>query len=222
MRSFMRWIIVVVLGLTVAACGGSGGNKSSGDAAPSSSQLHARLLNADDVGASWKVGHSINAEDLAAFAQAPCESATISPALVKRLTAVTGTQFEPVDRAYRHLIELVVTGDPKQLDNDLQSVFTAIESCPSGGAAAGSAVAVTKLSIPKLGDQQAAYAVTQKSQGSSATALLLRAGYVRLGSVAVVVGLTDFQASSEGISQIGDDTFRALVTKATTKLRSTI
>jgi hypothetical protein len=214
---------VIAVGLALAACGGGGSSGGSGDgggngrAAPSSAQLHARLLTADDVGTQWKAGEPINSEDLAAFAQTPCAAATINPAVVKRLTAVVGAQFEPVDRSYRHLIELVVTGDATQLHKDLQSVFSAIESCDAAGSA-GVRVTVTQLSIPELGDQRAAYAVTQNPPDGSPAAMSLRTAYVRLGTVAVVVGLVDFRASKDGVSLVSDDNFRALLTKATTKL----
>ena len=219
MRSWTRWVGTVVVGLALTACGGGSG----GNAALTTAQIHSRLLNAADVGAAWKTGQAINAQDLAAFAQAPCESARTNQDVARRLTAVAGAQFEPVDRSYRHLIELVVTGSRDQLDNDLHNVFSTIESCNSGGAssATGPKTAVKKLAIRPLGDQQAAYTVIQTTPLGSANALSLRAAYVRLGSVAVMVGLFDFQTSAEGASQVSDDAFRAIVAKATAKLRAT-
>lgn len=211
----VRWFGVMVLCFALSACGSG---SSGGGGVPSTTQLRAHLLDASDVGPSWQPGQAINPQDLAAFSQAPCEPATLEPSVADRLTAVTGTQFEPATPAYRHLIELVVTGDAPQLSDDLRTLFSTIESCsPHPGKAT---VSVHRLTIPSLGDQQAAYDVIQTLPRNTTTALSVRVGYVRMGSVAVLVGLSDFQASAQGVSQVSDSTFRSILRAATTKLRT--
>jgi hypothetical protein len=213
MRSRIRLVGVLLLPvMLLVACGGNGTNNNK---PRSTAQLHAKLLNAADVGGSWRAGQPINPQDLAAFAQLPCETGSISPTIAKRLTAVTGTQFEPTDHSSRHLIELVVSGDPTQLSSDLRALFGAIESCSSTAN-----LTLTKLTIPALGDQRAAYVIMQPGPSGSKTMLNLRTGYVRLGAAAVVLGLADFHATSQGQSQISDDTYAQLLKNAVAKLNA--
>lgn len=225
MRARTRCVGFVAAIVGLVACGSSGTVSktrppTSTPTTLSTAQLQAMLLTAGDVGGGWKAGEPINPQDLAAVSQLPCEK-TISPAIAKRLTAVAGTQFEPVDRSYKHLIELVTTGNPTQLASDLQSLFGAIESCSTATSTGtgGAKLTVRTLTIPTLGDQHAAYAVTQAKSASSATALYLRSAYVRLGSVAVILGLADFQATAQGKSHVSDDAFIRLLQTAIAKLK---
>lgn len=231
MRARTRFLGLVMVFVGLVACGssGSGGGSGAGSekpsptgtpTTPSTAQLQARLLTAADVGSGWKAGQPLNPQDLAAFAQLPCDK-TVSPGVAKRLTAVTGTQFEPVDRSYKHLIELVSTGDPVQLAGDLSSLFRATEACLAAASTGpdGAKLTVKPLAMPTMGDQQAAFAVTQARPASPGTALYFRTAYVRLGGVAAMLGLADFQASAQGKSQISDETFTRLVQTAVTKLK---
>lgn len=174
---------------------------------PTAAQLQARLLGAGDVGAGWQVGGSINPEDLSSIGHAnPCGNDKIDPAVAKRLTAVTGVQFEPTDHSYKHFIELVLTGDPAQLGSDLHALMAALDSCP----------AVKDLSIPKLGDQQAAYVITD---AESANAVWhVRNAVVRVGPVAVAVGMTEILPSAQARPQISDDTFVKVLRTAVDKV----
>jgi hypothetical protein len=229
MRDRLRVLVLVALSVVLVACGGAGtttsetstGRQSSGgQTAMSIAPSQARLLTVSDLGTGWQPGAAINASDLAAFAQLPCEQSSLEPAVAKRLTAVTGVQFDPSDSSYKQLIELVVTGAPSQLDRDLRSLFDGIAAC--SGEAASSAkvmkVIVKSLSIPPLGDQRAAYSITQSGSSSAATTLCVRVGYVRLGSVAVALGLADFQATARGGSLLSDGTYVQFLKTAVAKL----
>ncbi|HET6965918.1 MAG TPA: hypothetical protein VFH58_14180 [Acidimicrobiales bacterium] len=211
----------LALSLALVGCGSSTSSKtgapsttatSSTTAAPSTTvptaaQLQARLLGAGDVGAGWQAGENITPEDLSSIAHAnPCGDDKIDPAVAKRLTAVTGMQFEPADRSYEHFIELVVTGDPTQLDSDLHALMADLESCP----------AVKDLSIPKLGDQQAAYVMT--AEESANAVWHVRNAVVRIGPVAVVVGMTEVLPSAQATPQISDETFTKVLRTAVTKV----
>jgi hypothetical protein len=220
----MVGVAVAVFGLVACGSGGSSGKPTppTGRAStPSVAQLQVRLLTAADAGTAWKNGQPINAQDLAAFAQVPCRGTALAKPVATRLTAVTGVQFEPADRSYRHLIELVVTGAPAQLDRDLGQLFAAIESCSAKATTSPSAghVSVKKLAVAALGDQRSAYSALEQLP-SAATALSLRAGYVRVGATAVLLALADFQATKQGASKITDATFVQLLTSAVDKLRS--
>lgn len=220
MRGRIRFVSLVAVMAALVACGGSSGGSGTAGRSPTHSspatasppQLSERLLTAADVGPGWQAGEPINPQDLAAFAQLPCDR-TLDPALAKRLTAVAGVQFSPADRSYKHVIELVAAGPASRLAADLQSLFTAIQSCR-----AGAGVTVRALDLPALGDQSRGFAATQKSPQAAAATLSLRTAYVRVGSHAVLVGVADFQAGAKGTSTISDKAYVALVQKAVANL----
>ena len=218
----MRKLILVpgllLVASTVVGCGGNGATSArpsphASTSAPTTN-WSGKLLTAADVGPGWQTGQPLNSADLAAFAQLPCERSTLSPAVAKRLSAATGVQFEPTDRSYKHVIELVVTGESARLADDLASLFAAVESCSTSG----SGVDVERLPTPQLGDQRAAYAIHQPGPSGSTTTIYVRTGYVRLGSSAVALGLADFGATTTGKSQITDETYLALLNAAVAKL----
>lgn len=214
---------VIMLGLSVAlvACG-SGTTRQTvapSTTIPSTAQLEARLLDVGDVGAGWKVGPAINPQDLSSVSQSiPCSDVTIDPSVAKRLTAVTGIQFEPRDGSSRQMIELVITGESKQLDSDLQALIGAMDSCSAKTAttSATSKLTVQKFAIPKLGDQQAAYVMTDSAD--SAGAFYVRSAIIRVGSIAVAFGLTEVVATPQDKPQISDDTFVKILKTAVDKL----
>lgn len=180
-------------------------------------QIQSRLLTAAELDG-WQPGSVINSDDLASFAQLPCEGADLDPVIAQRLIAVTGVQFEPVDHSYKHLIELVATGDAAQLGSDLGALFGAVESCSTNAAATSPRVTVNPFTIPTMGDQQAAYGLTLTDASSTSTVVYVRIGYVRIGPLAVALGLADFEATSSGASDVDDQTYRALLQAAVAKL----
>lgn len=226
----MRFILVLAFTVVLAACGsGKTGGKATTPpvtavTTPSTAQLQARLLTVSDVGSSWNVGPAINSEDLSSVTQSiPCPDAAINPTIAKRLTAVTGIQFEPADRSYKHMIELAITGDPARLDSDLQTLFGALDACATTTSTATGTTKLTvkRLSIPDLGDQRAAFVMTglDESAGSSAT-WYVRNAAVRVGPVAIMLGLTEILATPQDKPQISDESFVQLVQTAVGKLHS--
>lgn len=217
---------MLALGLSalLVACGSHGAGKST--PAPSSGvrtttqpsstaatqsvdQLRARLLVVGDLGGSWRLGSPINAMDLASVGQAvPC----IDPAVAGRLTAVVGTQFEPTDRSYKHMIELVIVGEPAQLNGDLHALFEAVDSCGASAAATDTGKAsVTPLDLPPLGEQRAGF-VTRSESGWYG-----RNAFVRVGPVAVAFGLTE-ALGPQTKPQVSDETFLQLLRTAVSRL----
>jgi hypothetical protein len=213
--------IVAIFGLVVAlaACGDSG-TTSQPTTTLSPTQLHAKLLDVGGVGAGWQVGHAVNDADFSDATQIPCEGVTLDPAVTQRLTPVTGVQFEPTDQSYKHLIEFVLTGDPKQLDADLQTYFTTLERCSTvtTTTAGASAVTVNELTIPRLGDQRAAYVLTGKESPGSDITWYGRSAAVRVGSIAIELGLTEILSTTQDKPQISDDGFVKILQTAVAKL----
>ncbi len=174
-----------------------------------------------DIEAGWQGGQAITPEDLSSVGQSiPCSELTLDPAVAKRLTAVTGIQFEPTDHSRKHLIELVITGQPKQLADDLQTLFGAMDSCSTKTATTtGTAkLTVKEFAIPSLGDQQAAYVMTDTAD--SAGAFYVRNAIVRFGSVAVALGLLEVVPTAQATPQISDATFVKILKTAADRLRT--
>jgi hypothetical protein len=98
-------------------------------APPSLEQVDAMLLDERDIGSAWQLGPAVIDADLSDATQLPCPDTAINPNIAGRLTPITGVQFEPVDQSSKHLIEFAVTGQPEQLDADLQVLFDAMDAC---------------------------------------------------------------------------------------------
>lgn len=176
--------------------------------------LSGRLLTVADVGAGWKLSNPVNEDDLASAAQLPCEDQAINPTIAARLRGVTGVQFEPVDGAYRHLIEFVLVGEPDRLAADIGILDEAMRACPVG--VPGGLDRMDTLALPPLGDQRVGlhYAATQ---GPDAV-WDIRAATVRVGGRAVHVGLVEILATPDAEPFVSDDGFVALVTTAVARL----
>ncbi len=224
MRARVRWAVAPVLAAALVACGNAAPTSKPGATTPaptttlSTAQLTSRLLGVDAVGAGWQVGSPINPADLSSFAQVPCEEVTLDPAVASRLTAATGIQFEPTDNSYKHIIELVAVGEPRQLASDLGALLGAIESC-AGTASTKAANGMLKtLTIPALGEQRAAYIGSIAESPGSPTTWYVRFGFVRLGSVAVSLGLTEILATPQDEPHVSDSEYVQLLTAAVTRI----
>lgn len=173
------------------------------------------LLTVADVGPTWQVSNAINDMDLASFAQVPCDGVAVNPAVVARLTASIGVQFEPVDRSYKHLMQLVAVGAPTQLAADLQALHDATATCPSGEPSA-STVGVQPFALPAgLGDQR----FGQLLRGYEGDSLwYVRGAVVRVGGIAVSIGLVEIVSNAQPVPTISDAAFVELVTTAVAKL----
>ena len=185
---------------------------------PSPEQLEPMLLDTSDAGTGWQLGPAITEADLTDATQIPCPDTAINPTIATRLTPVTGVQFEPVDRSSKHLIEFVVTGQPEQLGADLQVLFDAMDACAATtptSLGTGS-LTVEPLGIPELGDQRAAY--TLIGVESPDATWYVRNADVRVGALAVEVGLTEILQTPDDAPSISDDEFVQLVQTAVGKL----
>jgi hypothetical protein len=202
--------LILTLGLAVllVACAGPG-SRDTASRPPTPAQVEAKLLTLDDLGAGWRAGQAINSADLSSVTESiPCSDVTIDPVVAKRLKAVTGIQFEPADRSYKHLIQLAMTGASAQLANDLRKLFAAMDSCAvKASASPGTAkLTLNRFTVPQLGDQRAAYVmITRESAGSR---WYVRNAIVRVGPVAIAFGLAEILATPDAGPQISDDWFQ--------------
>ncbi len=181
-------------------------------------QLDAMLLDASDVGAAWQLGPAVTDADLADASQIPCPDTAIDPGVTDRLTPVTGVQFEPVDHSSKHLIEFAVTGQPEQLDGDLQVLFDSMDACAATTPTTigTGSLTVDPLTIPELGDQRAAY--TLIGVESPDETWYIRNAEVRVGAIAVEVGLTEILQPPDNEPSISDAEFIQLIQTAVAKL----
>lgn len=189
---------------------------------PPSEQLDAMLLDARDVGSStWQLGPPITDADLADATQLPCPDTAINPTIADRLTPITGVQFEPVDQSSKHLIEFAVTGQPEQLEADLQVLFGAMDACAATTPTTigTESLTVEQLTIPELGDQRRAYALIGVE--SAEATWYVRDAEVRVGSIAVEVGLTEILQAPDDEPSVSDGEFVQLVETAVAKLDGT-
>lgn len=229
MRTWTNMMAVLGLAVAVVACGDDGATSETAAPPPttttttttvSTAQLDAMLLDVSDVGAHWKADHEVTQEDLAAFTQLPCENSAINPTIAERLTADTGIQFEPTDGSYKHMIELLVTGDPGQLSHDLEILYGAYQACSATVATTSDtgALTVDELTLPELGDQRFAYVLSDLESPDSEMTWHVRLAMVRVGPIAVGLGLTEILPTPGTEPQISDEEFVQLLETAVAKV----
>lgn len=221
---YARVGIAVVFGLAgvLAGCGGDDTATPTTESAATTapvSDLETMLLGASDVAANWQVGPPITDADLTDATQIPCPDTAINPTIADRLTPVTGIQFEPTDGSPVHLIEFVRTGEPDRLAADLQVLFDAMDACAATTPTTTETGSLTvgSLAVPELGDQRAAYTLIGV-EAPDATWYVRRAS-VRVGSLAVEVGLTEILQTPGDEPSISDDEFVRLVGTAVGRLQ---
>lgn len=231
MRAATTFLAVVGLTAGLLSCGGDDRTTATSTSTPSAPTTAASvttvaatapavppasaLLTVADLGASWQVSNAINDMDLASFAQVPCDDVAVNPTIVARLTASTGVQFEPVDRSYKHLMQLVTVGVPTQLAADLQALHDATATCPSGEPSA-TTVSVRPFDLPAgLGDQR----FGQLLRGYEGDSLwYVRGAVVRVGGIAVSIGLVEIVSDVRATPTVSDAAFVELATIAVAKL----
>jgi hypothetical protein len=176
------------------------------------------LLDVGDVGAGWQVGPDVNDADFSDATKIPCSDVAINPTIAARLTPVAGVQFEPTDRSYKHLIEFAVVGEPARLDADLQAFFGAMESCTTVASTDQGPFTVEELALPRLGDQRAAFVLTGTESPDTLATWYVRDAAVRVGPVAIEIGLTEILSTPDEAPSISDTEFLRLVETAVAKL----
>jgi hypothetical protein len=222
MRRLTVWLAAAGLAVLAAGCGDDGTSSSTTEAPattpvaaiPSTAELEAMLLDEGDVADGWKLSNPVNPDDLASFAQIPCEDTALNPTIAERLVADTGVQFEPTDGSYAHILQFVLTGDPARLAADLQILHDATMSCPE--ATTDSPVAVDELSIPELGDQR--YGLSLTASESPEATWYIRSAVVREGPVAIGLDVTEILPDPSATPTISDDEVVRLLETAVAKM----
>ena len=176
------------------------------------------LLDASDVGPGWRVGPDVNDADLADAGRIPCPDVALNPTIAKRLTPATGVQFEPADRAYRHLIEFAVSGEPDQLAADLRAYVGAMESCSTVSPTPPGELRIETRTIAQLGDQRAAFVLVGRESSGAPETWYVRNAVVRVGAVAMELGLAEVLSTPEQAPHISDTEFDELLGRAVSKL----
>ena len=234
---FTRASCIAVLGLVGAlfACGGDGtslnttnptssvpatatSNSVTTTTTMSTAQLDSMLLDVGDVGGGWQLGPEVTDADVSDSTQLPCNDMALNPTIIERLTPVTGIQFEPTDRSYKHIIEFLVTGEPQRLALDLHFYFEGMEACAATTPTTVGAgnLTVEPFTIPMLGDQRAAYVLTGVE--SPDATWYVRSAEVRVGSIATEVALTEILSTPEDEPTVTDAEFVQLLETAVAKL----
>lgn len=231
----VRVIAAFVLAGAVVGCGDddSGSTTTSTaeptttDATPTSSvaptsmpddELEALLLEVDDVGAGWKLGSPINLMDLTMSAEL-CADVVLDRELAQRLDGDTGVQFEPVDGSYRHLMQQLNVEEPGRLSLDLQAYFDAAAECVAVAPDTPdtSVPTMDELALPLLGDQRQAFAF-KGLESTGGPVWFVRTAVVRVGQIAVMLGLTEILDAPDQAPTTSDDEFVALVERAVDKV----
>lgn len=189
--------------------------------APSSttidSALTAKLPTAADLGPDWKPGAEINEMDLTMNPEV-CPGVMLDAELAKRLSGRAGVQFDPVDRGSRHLMVQLVAGEPTQLASDLEAFVAAVKTCPVDAAGAPNTyLSVADVVLPSIGEQRLGVAI-KAQESDSGPVWFVRQVAVRVGDLAMTVGLTEILASPTDAATVSDADFVALVTAVAAKL----
>lgn len=179
--------------------------------------IETKLLTAEEVGSTWKLGPEVNEMDLTMNVEI-CPGVVLDAGRAKRLSGRVGVQFEPSDKSSRHLMEQFLIGDPAKLNSDLRVYFDTLTVCPVDPAGAeGTYLSLQPLDVPVLGDQSLGVAI-KAQESASGPVWFVRQAVVRVGGTAVALGLTEILPSATAQPNISDNGFYAIVTKAFNKL----
>lgn len=177
-------------------------------------ELEALLLDVGDVGTGWKVGSPINLMDLTMSAEL-CADVVLDRELAQRLNGDVGIQFEPADGSYRHLMEQLNVEEPGRLSLDLQAFFDAAAECVAAAPTTpGTSVPTMEVfALPALGDQRQGFAY-MALESTEAPVWFVRMAIVRVGQIAVMLGLTEILDTPDQTPTTSDAEFVALVERA--------
>ncbi|MGD9792286.1 MAG: hypothetical protein AB7V43_02295 [Acidimicrobiia bacterium] len=241
MRTRMSALAVLALTVSMVACGDGGETTQTTASATTTTmatattattgttlapeQLQAMLLAAADVGSGWKEGSPVNEMDFADSMKFPCADMGLNPTILARITPTVGVQFEPVDGSYKHMIEMMVSGEPTRLNTDLGFYFEGMQACAastvtSTTTSAGDQLTLKDFALPAIGDQRMATVGTGRESADSDALWCVRSAVVRVGSVAVMVGVTEILSGSQTTPTISDADFVKLVTTAVERVGS--
>lgn len=216
MRQSARRVLATISLLPLLALAGGCHGTTSGSTTTSTTVPAPGLLTLGDVGTSWKVGPQVTDETFADATQIPCTGMSLDAAVAARLRPTLGVQFEPVNKTYLFLSELVTIGNAEGLSSDLNTYVAAEKVCaetPNNGL-----LEFKEIAFPSLGDQSSAWLLSAYDNGSSSAIWHIRAAVVRVGGTIVNVNLTEALETPTQDLTIPDSEFRRLVTVAVSKV----
>lgn len=224
MRTSMKFLAVTALATASLGCG-SDETTSTTEAQTTTTMsiaaLHDMLLTVDDLGTGWVTGEPINAADLTDSVQVPCPDQGINPTIAARLRAQSAVQFDGAGASYSHLIEFIVSGEPTQLAADLDVWFEGFDACMTSTTSAGSdptLLSIEQLALPTLGDQRGGYVLDGRESSSDTVVWHGHTAIVRVGGVAITVGLIEILDSASAQPTIDDAAFVTMVEAAVANL----
>ena len=225
------WWTAAVLAAGVSACGSDGtasttSSTSTTVAATTTtvSALHPLLLAVGDLAGletEWTVMTDMDPADLGSLAESPCPDTTLAADLVERLRPTDGVIFEPTDGSLHGVQELILSGEPTQLEADLDVVFGSVESCVGEQyevPGTGEKVQYDLLDVGDLGDQRAVATVTAFEPPDFTTTWRGHTAIVRVGGVAIMVNQFEILGSPDATPRMDDSEFAALLQAAVAKL----
>jgi hypothetical protein len=215
MRTRIGFIGAFALAAATVACGDDNGT-STGTTAPTTATVV--LLTVGDVGSVWKLSNAVNDADYADAFQMPCADTALNPTIKARLTPTSGVQFEPVDHGYQHLIEMVVTGEAARLDADLAIYIEALQACSANPSA--DLLSYDQMMVLDMGDQSATFEATAYESGSTGPVWYTRTSIVRVGGVAITLGLSEVLDNKDLAPAINDDEYVRILEAAVAGLSS--
>lgn len=180
--------------------------------------LNRFALTLDDVGATWKPSNPLNDADFRDFGGLPCEDMAINPTILERIRPTAGVQFEPSTAGSRHLIEFILSGESARLAADIDVLIGAEQACADQTRAGSESLKVERLTIPDLGEQRAAFLLRGLESEGGTAYWYVRQGIVRVGGIAITIGLTEILSSPTAAPTIPDTEFVRLLTAATARI----
>lgn len=221
------WWMTAVLAAGLSACGSDGSTATTTTAAPSTtavSELKAKLLTVDElvgVDGEWTVMTDMTPDDMGSLGESPCPDGALADDIVERLRPTDAVIFEPSDSSMRGVQELILSGDPAQLESDLAAVFGSSETCVGEQyevPGTGEKVQYDLVDVAELGDQRIVARITAFEPPDFTTTWRGHMAVVRVGGVAIMLNEFEILDSPDTEAAMSDDEFVTLLEAAVAKL----
>lgn len=228
MRRLTHCVAVAVLAVTAASCSDDDDvadttvTTATTMGVPPAAAVEAMLLTADEIEAQfggdpgWTVEPIDYEEGLSGYLQLRCDDVVLDPTIVERLTAAAGIDGGRED-GNANLAEFLLAGDAEQLSADLDAWRAADESCAATPSTTADTSATRELAVPELGDEQFAETGTCEGWGPDSQSY---SALVRIGTVAIIVGVCEGAVSEGAELLISDEEFVQLLEAAVAKVSS--
>lgn len=181
------------------------------------------LVTQDDVGADWKRSNDLSVEDLSSLADEPCPGTKLDAAVVKRMTATVGVQYEPVVEGLSGIQQLALEGDAAQLTKDVDALFAAMKTCLDKDITAeeGEKVRYTDLALgADIADQVYGVSVMATEPPDFQRTWRGFSAIARVDGKVFLINAFEIVATPDTPATFTADDFTALLTKAVARMRT--